>query len=146
MQTFLPYIDFLKSAKVLDNKRLGKQRVEAKQILDIIEGKAEPNEHGKIAWINHPAVKMWEGYANCLRYYINCIIREWVSRGFKNNMESERCMIFSIVYPDWIGNKEFHDSHKSKLLEKNKEFYSQYNWDVEPDLPYYWPTKQKKDR
>lgn len=29
MQTFLPYFSFIESAKVLDNKRLGKQRVEA---------------------------------------------------------------------------------------------------------------------
>ena len=36
MQTFLPYPDFVKSALVLDYRRLGKQRVEARQILDII--------------------------------------------------------------------------------------------------------------
>lgn len=35
MQTFLPYANFEASAKVLDYKRLGKQRVEAKQILEI---------------------------------------------------------------------------------------------------------------
>lgn len=35
MQTFLPYPDFAESAKVLDNGRLGKQRLEAKQILQI---------------------------------------------------------------------------------------------------------------
>lgn len=35
MQTFLPFPDFARSAKVLDNKRLGKQRIEAKQILEI---------------------------------------------------------------------------------------------------------------
>lgn len=33
MQTFLPYPDFKKSASVLDNKRLGKQRLECLQIL-----------------------------------------------------------------------------------------------------------------
>lgn len=32
MNTFLPYADFQKSAQCLDNKRLGKQRVEAWQI------------------------------------------------------------------------------------------------------------------
>ena len=35
MQTFLPYPDFVKSAQCLDYRRLGKQRVEAKQILEI---------------------------------------------------------------------------------------------------------------
>ena len=33
MQTFLPYPDFAESAAVLDSKRLGKQRVEALQVL-----------------------------------------------------------------------------------------------------------------
>ncbi|MGC8974405.1 MAG: pyrimidine dimer DNA glycosylase/endonuclease V, partial [Thermoproteus sp.] len=33
MQIFRPYVDWSKSARVLDNKRLGKQRVEAKQVI-----------------------------------------------------------------------------------------------------------------
>ncbi|MDQ1681515.1 MAG: hypothetical protein QOH99_56, partial [Frankiaceae bacterium] len=33
MQTFLPYADFGASARVLDDRRLGKQRVETLQIL-----------------------------------------------------------------------------------------------------------------
>ena len=33
MQTFLPYADFAQSAKALDPKRLGKQRVETIQIV-----------------------------------------------------------------------------------------------------------------
>ncbi len=33
MQTFLPYDSYADSAAVLDRARLGKQRVEAKQIL-----------------------------------------------------------------------------------------------------------------
>ena len=57
MQTFLPYTDFIKSAKCLDYKRLGKQRVEAKQILNILLG-----ETTKAGWTNHPAVLMWSGY------------------------------------------------------------------------------------
>ena len=37
MQTFLPYRDFYQSAKVLDQKRLGKQRVEVLQLLNSIK-------------------------------------------------------------------------------------------------------------
>ena len=36
MQIFLPYADFRKSLRVLDNKRLGKQRVETYQIISAI--------------------------------------------------------------------------------------------------------------
>ena len=43
MQTFLPYEDFRASARVLDRQRLGKQRVEAKQILQALERPGEPS-------------------------------------------------------------------------------------------------------
>ena len=51
MQTFLPYPDYYQSARCLDNKRLGKQRVEALQIHNIVSGKRTTG-----GWINHPAV------------------------------------------------------------------------------------------
>lgn len=59
MQTFLPYSSFSKSASVLDNKRLGKQRVECLQILKALSDPA-------YGWQNHPAVKMWKGYTDRL--------------------------------------------------------------------------------
>lgn len=39
MQTFLPYADFAESASVLDQKRLGKQRVETLQIFQALTGR-----------------------------------------------------------------------------------------------------------
>ena len=39
MQTFLPYPDIQKSLESLDNKRLGKQRVESYQIISAITGR-----------------------------------------------------------------------------------------------------------
>lgn len=58
MQTFLPYPSFRESAKCLDNKRLGKQRVECIQIIKAIN-------NPKYGWQNHPAVKMWRGTPRC---------------------------------------------------------------------------------
>ena len=66
MQTFLPYKGFRQSAQALDYKRLGKQRVEALQIHNIVSGKRTTG-----GWVNHPAVKMWQGYANALAVYHN---------------------------------------------------------------------------
>jgi len=57
MQTFLPYTDFIQSAKCLDYRRLGKQRLEAKTILNILL-----NETTKAGWRNHPAVLMWSSH------------------------------------------------------------------------------------
>ena len=41
MQTFLPYPDFQISASVLDYRRLGKQRVECKQLLTALQHKRD---------------------------------------------------------------------------------------------------------
>ena len=61
VNTFLPFANFKKCAKVLDNKRLGKQRVEAKQIISILTDATKTK-----GWRSHPAVLMWKGHAKAL--------------------------------------------------------------------------------
>jgi len=139
MQTFLPYDSYYLSAKCLDNKRLGKQRVEAKQILDILLGRAKLNKFGKISWVNHPAVKMWKGFEPSLCDYMNTMIQEWIDRGFNNSMEFEFLNNKRIILPEWLGYSPLHSSHRSNLLKKNYEYYSQFNWKDQIGLPYYWP-------
>jgi hypothetical protein len=137
MQTFLPYPNFQKSAQCLDMRRLGKQRVEAYQLLNILL-----NRTTKKAWSNHPACLMWQGYENALKEYFNSVLMEWIKRGYKNNMLYETINVeYPILYPPWLGNEKFHASHRSNLLRKNKEYYSQFNWTESSDLPYIWPTK-----
>ena len=79
MQTFLPYPSFTKSAACLDSRRLGKQRVEAKQIYLAL---TKPG----YGWQNHPAVKMWRGYEPALLSYGIIVCYEWVNRGFKDTL------------------------------------------------------------
>ena len=129
MQTFLPYKDFKKTAKVLDYRRLGKQRVEAMQIVQSIE-----NNTG---WRHHPIVKMWTPYIDALKLYHNIIIIEWLDRGYNNNM-SFYDISNNIHYPRWLGYEPFHESHRANLLRKDYEFYSRYNWHENPELPYIW--------
>ncbi len=132
MQTFLPYANFEKSAACLDSKRLGKQRVEAMQILNVLQGKSK-------GWQYHPAVKMWKGYEGALRYYLRCMIREWVLRGYRNTMSIPRQEL-SVKLPPFVGSRKFHRSHKSNLLRKDKKHYSKFKWKVSDDLPYVWPV------
>lgn len=137
MQVFMPYPDFKRSIQCLDYRRLGKQRVEAKQIINILDGVAKPNKNGKIAWVNHPAVKMWDGYSKALKQYHDICITEWVERGYNNNMPLYNVQGI-IVYPEWLGRNAVHASHRSNLLRKDYEFYSKYGW-VEPiTLDYVW--------
>ena len=144
MQTFLPIDNFMESAKVLDYRRLGKQRLEAKQILKIRLGEAKPNKNGNIPWGNHPAVKMWQGYEIALKLYYNCIVMEWINRGYNNTMVMYQVAheLDKLVMPPFYGNKEFHDSHKSNLLRKYPEHYSQFGWEVPDDLEYVWSVDE----
>jgi len=132
MQTFLPYDNFKTTAMVLDDKRLGKQRVEAMQILNILCGRTKTN-----GWRNHPAVTMWSEFENALKLYYNIILQEWESRGFVNNMPRE-VIDGDIEFPPFIGDHAFHMCHRSNLLRKDPEHYGIYNWGVPDYLPYIW--------
>ena len=79
MQTFLPYPDFKKSAEVLDFRRLGKQRVEAYQVLRTLLGISD-------GWKNHPCTKMWKGYEGALKEYGLDFCAEWVKREYKDTL------------------------------------------------------------
>lgn len=138
MQTFLPYRDIKKSISILDNKRLGKQRVEAKQLLDLLLGVKKNN------WINHPACRMWKGYENYLKLYYNLCIDEWVNRGFKNNM-SRMEIIGECIKPHWFKDDRVFLSHKCNLLRKDISYYGKY-WGrniLDIDAPYFWPVELK---
>lgn len=133
MQTFLPYPNFVESAKCLDWRRLGKQRVEALQIHNVLSGKSKSK-----GWHNHPAVLMWKGHEGALSEYLDCCIREWVSRGYNNAMILTH---ESGPKPSWFGDPKFHASHRSNLLRKDEIYYSKFGWTERANLPYIWPTQ-----
>jgi hypothetical protein len=69
MQTFLPYPDIQKSLESLDNKRLGKQRVESYQIISAITGRKRLDGKPYKGWVNHPCSVMWRDYVDALKHY-----------------------------------------------------------------------------
>src|SRR3954463_12335676 len=74
MQSFLPWAGFAETAEVLDPRRLGKQRVEALQVL---RGLTVPG----YGWRHHPAVRMWIGYEEALVRYGLDVCAVWVAEG-----------------------------------------------------------------
>lgn len=151
MQTFLPWPEFEWSARTLDNKRLGKQRVETLQIMHhLLLG-------GGGSWQNHPAVKMWEGYERALLAYQQAICNEWSSvRGFADTCwDKTRLMFLDVVVdpmatpliaPPWIGDVDFHISHQSNLLRKDPEHYRKFFPGIRDDHPYIWPSHKNKEK
>lgn len=138
MQTFLHYgPDFKQGAATLDRQRLGKQRVEAWQILNTISGASQ-------GWRNHPAVKMWVGYDAALAVYGYCHCSEWVNRGYKDSLALRFIDVLSkykqVDMPPWIRDDDFILSHRSNLIRKLPEHYSAFWPEVPNDLPYVWPV------
>ncbi|WP_323960672.1 hypothetical protein GC088_03835 [Arthrobacter sp. JZ12] len=150
MQTFLPYPDFEASAAVLDQARLGKQRVETLQILRAL---VLPD----YGWRSHPVTRMWMGYVPALTVYGLAMVREWVSRGHADStapLISEFAPDTAAAYlagsgpepamPPWLGNAEVHVSHQSNLIQKAPEFYRDRFPGTPDDLPYNWPEPEEE--
>lgn len=144
MQTFLPYPDFAKSASVLDRQRLGKQRVEAYQILRALVG-------ASTGWRNHPATKMWVGYEFSLAEYTIAMCDEWTRRGYKDSIAEKVCALVGEhglprgegAKPPWMTNGDIAllcTTHRSNLLRKAPLHYRQFGWTEATDLAYYWPS------
>lgn len=137
MQTFMPLSTYRESAKVLDYRRLGKQRVECKQILQVLTGASR-------GWANHPAVKMWSGHSDQLTLYAVEICMEWRRRNYRDTLlpwfVEQHSNLSSSEPPSWMGNAEFHLSHRSNLLRKAPDHYGQLWPGVPNDLPYVWPA------
>lgn len=135
MQTFLPYPNFFASARCLDWRRLGKQRVEVIQIMNCLQGK-------RSGWQNHPAVRMWEGHATGLAFYGYAICVEWRARGYKDTcLEKMAEYVFTPVsLPPWMGDPKFHAAHRAALVYKDPDWYRQFNWAERPRLEYVWPV------
>lgn len=150
MQTFLPYADFAATARVLDLRRLGKQRVEALQVLRAL---TVPG----YGWRHHPAVRMWKGHEEALTRYGLEICRRWCDIGHRDTCAISLTTEFEAAartgaprgqleltragaLPAWLGDPEFHRSHQSALLRKNPAHYGPLFPDVPDDLPYVWPA------
>lgn len=145
MQTFFPYPDPRESAAVLDDRRLGKQRVETFQVLRALTWPT-------YGWKNHPAVRMWRGFVPGLVAYGLACVDEWRARGRADATRSSLLEFSGGVEPDWdrlhdegrlppwVGEEALHLSHRSALLRKEPEHYRQLFGDVPDDLPYVWPA------
>lgn len=151
MQTFLPDPDFAVTAGILDGRRLGKQRVEAMQILRALTRE-------RYGWKSHPAVLMWGGFEEALAAYALAMCAEWCGRGCADTVavsvvadlqeatgieepRSQAELAAAGALPPWLGDEAFHASHRSALVRKGPEHYRPLFPDVADDLPYVWPVR-----
>ncbi|MFI6760552.1 MSMEG_6728 family protein [Micromonospora sp. NPDC050417] len=153
MQTFLPYSDFRATARALDPRRLGKQRVEALQVLRALTWP-------RYGWRHHPAVKMWAGYEEALVRYGLDVCDVWSATGRGDTVATTLVVDFTAAcgtdqvrtqpelaaagdLPPWLGQEDLHLSHRVSLLRKDPDFYRPIFGDLPPDLPYVWPPSDR---
>ncbi|MFM6848915.1 MAG: MSMEG_6728 family protein [Terrabacter sp.] len=152
MQTFVPYADFARTARVLDTKRLGKQRVE---VIQIVRALTVPG----YAWASHPAVLMWKGYEEALGAYGLAMCDEWIARGFGDTCATTiradlatagvtRLRDYESLHadgslPPWLADEDVQRSHRSALVRKDAAHYAAAFPDVPTHLPYVWPVRSE---
>lgn len=157
MQVFLSEYTFAECASVLDTKRLVKQLLEGRQILQTLSGESA-------GWRHHPAVKMFIGSEGVLYMYLSAIRDEMEKRGYKweNNWEvidRIHTQHFpnqeSAILPDWMTTEEFDKvvtTHRGRLHAKAPELYPQYEEEFHTyrdsvcceRCNYYWVTHKEK--
>lgn len=160
MQTFLPDPSYIDSLSSLNNQRLNKQILEARQIIKIIESGRTTG-----AYVNHPCVKMWRDHLGALKLYTNIAIELALDREIKlKNTEHYSLPAPDFeAYPPWF-TVELMVSHRANLWRKaiddanglkrdgtpKTPNYTQLHQLVKmgiecPDnfqnIPYYWPVK-----
>lgn len=129
MNTFILNIDLKISASQLDQKRLGKQRLECADALAMLLGQPSWMSNRQYAYIqkkyrNHPAWQMWKGYEPALIEYGLIVCGEWIGRGCKDTF-LEKIIEFgdmlrppySMSNPPWL-TEEFVSNHRAIMLGK----------------------------
>lgn len=156
MQTFLPCPRFDETARVLDTRRLGKQRVET---IQVVRALTVPG----YGWRHHPAAAMWAGYEEALVRYGLDICAAWCALGHADTCattmttdltshtgigtpRSQDELAAAGELPFWLGDEAFHRSHQSVLVRKDPDHYRMFFPDVPDDLDYIWPGSDRPRR
>ena len=182
MQTFLFYLIlnnktikenleecFTLTAKALDVKRLGKQRLEANFVLNVILQRARiDNKHLNLSYLktlsqdkwkykslsyekfhkklrrpgykNHPVISLWKNYVEELKLYFNIIVKEWVKRGYKNSYDYEKVRYDKLQIPHFLQNETFILYMRRNMMRKLPAHYKKFFGDIKPFNGYYWYT------
>lgn len=125
MQVFIigsPY----ETAQVLDKRRMNKQIIECKQMLEAINGRK--------AWKNHPVVKSYTNHSEWLDLYMMCL--DAYIHG-KNDYAAIFSASADKIRPEFH-TSEYFDHMKRRLFTKDKNYYAQWSTLGESDVNWYF--------
>jgi len=156
LDTWMPYDDPIKTASILDSKRLGAQIFEGIHILASLLRFEDYLVNPKKSTRQYETTRIWKSYEKDLLYwYLKPMILEWQRRGFNwkgtvNERNINRISKFMkknhyrpiTGSPPWVC-KEVCESHKSELVRRAPEIYAELFLGVDLSLPFIY---QYKDR
>jgi hypothetical protein len=129
----------------LDRQRLGKQRVELKQILIALETGG--------AWSRHPATLMWRGHIGYVARMGATCCGVWLERGYKDSLMPyfHSKMVehaTTNTTPRWLsdaawrGDCDFFEDVRANLVRKLPAHYAGFWPGTQPATGYRWPTPE----
>ena len=132
----------LETAMALDPRRLNKQIIETRQILDALNGAK--------AWSNHPCTLQYRGHDLWLRNYMKCLYAYRSGDVFSAECFSGACECIRPVFH----TEEYFNQMKRRLVTKNEILYSQWahlgtseinHYFVDNEWRYYKNGKRVKE-
>lgn len=142
VQVFMPLQSIVGSLEALDDKRLLKQLVEAKQIIT------------GTAFKHHPATIAWTPFIPALRQYVHIGAAIWRARGIKkrgveNSWKWDPQAPGTAKLPPFFGFEPYHFSHVCNLIRKSPDYISVLSKEIPVSflatgieahsVPYLWP-------
>jgi hypothetical protein len=100
---------------------------------------------------------MWRGHEEALARYAFTCCEVWTSHGHADTcaatvaadlaplgigtVRTQAELAAAGALPAWLGDEDFHRSHRSALVRKDPGLYRARFGDVPDDLPYVWPRR-----
>lgn len=123
----------LETAQALDKKRLNKQIVECKQILNAIEGKTK-------AWANHPCTKQYKEHIEWLIAYTHCL-----KSYFNNDIHKARIWnLYAMNLTPKFHTIDYLEQMKRRLYTKDNNHYNRWWFLGESQENWYWSTEENR--
>lgn len=121
----------LYTANALDKRRLNKQIIECRQILDAIKGRSQ-------AWKNHPIVLSYKNYVAWLEYYLECL-----DNYYKGNIPDAKyySRLADQIRPEFH-TRAYFNKMKQRLYTKDSEYYSRWARFGTSDINMYYVDGQ----
>lgn len=123
----------IETAMVLDKKRLHKQIIECRQILDALKGKSK-------AWRYHPCTVQYEDCQDWLINYTDCLTAYIAGDIEQAKRASAQADIF---FKPLFHTEPYLDSMRRRLYTKDPEHYAQWEKWGTSETNWYWsPTEE----